>query len=111
MGKMMIHYRAGTIPYYSVVDILNGALPKQVLNGKIVIIGVTAHALGDRFVTPIGADFPGVEIQATAIDNVLRGDFIHQSQSEHGEERWAGWILGIAIGVAAAFLSPITSAG
>jgi adenylate cyclase len=107
MGKMIIHYRGlrGTIPHYSVADIINGAVGSQALRGKIVMVGVTAHALGDRFVTPVGADFPGVEIQATAVDNVLRGDFIHQSVNEHGEERWAGWVLGIAIGVAAAFLS------
>jgi adenylate cyclase len=106
MGKMMIHFRGspGTIPHYSVADIINGAIASHALRDKVVIVGVTAHALGDRFVTPLGADFPGVEIQANAIDNVLSGDFIHQSVSEHGEERWAGWILGIVIGVAAAFL-------
>ena len=40
------------------------------------MVGLTAHALGDRFVTPVGADFPGVEIQANAADNVLQGDFL-----------------------------------
>ena len=107
MGKMMIHFRGspGTIPHYSVADIVKGAVDRQALRDKVVIVGVTAHALGDRFVTPVGADFPGVEIQANAIDNVLRGDFIHQSVSEHGEERWFGWIFGILIGVAAAFFS------
>ena len=46
---------------------------------KAVLVGVTAHAIGDRVATGIGGDFPGVEFQATAIDNVLAGDFISSS--------------------------------
>ncbi|MGH7838573.1 MAG: CHASE2 domain-containing protein, partial [Candidatus Binataceae bacterium] len=74
-GRMMIHYRgaAGIIPRYSIADILEGKIPADALRGKIVFVGVTAHALGDRFVTPVGSDYPGVELQATAADNVLEG--------------------------------------
>ena len=111
MGKMMVRYRGkrGTIPHYSVTDIIDGLVASEALRDKIVIVGVTAHALGDRFVTPVGSDFPGVEIQANAIDNVLRGDFIHHSFNERGEERWAGWVLGVGIGIAAAFLTAVQS--
>ena len=113
MGRMMIHYRgvAGTLPRYSVADLIDNKVPPGELRGKIVMVGVTAHALGDRFVTPVGSDFPGIELQATAVDNVLRGDFIHQSVNERGEEKIAGWTLGIAIGVAAAFISAGASMG
>jgi adenylate cyclase len=105
-GRMMIHFRgpAGTLPRYSIADILKRKIPAEALRGKIVIVGVTAHALGDRFVTPVGSDFPGVELQATAIDNVLAGDFVYQSVEERGEERWAGWLLGLTVGIAAATL-------
>ena len=105
-GRMMVHFRgpAGTIPRYSIADILTGKLPPGVLRGKIVIVGVTAHALGDRFATPVGSDYPGVELQATAMDNVLAGDFIFHSVNERGEEKWAGWILGLTVGTAAAIL-------
>src|ERR1700683_62351 len=72
-GRMMLHYLgpAGTMPHYSVAAIINNQVPAGALRGKIVIVGVTAHALGDRFVTPMGSDFPGVELQATAADNML----------------------------------------
>ena len=111
MGKMMVRFRgpAGTFPHYSIADIINGVVGPSELRNKIVITGVTAHALGDRFVTPLGADFPGVEIQATAIDNVLRADFLHQSVDERGEERWAGWVFGVVIGLATAFLTAVQS--
>jgi adenylate cyclase len=110
-GRMMIHYRgeSGTIPRYSIADICDGKIPAAELRGKIVLVGVTAHALGDRFVTPVGSDYPGVELQATAADNVIEGDFIHQSVIQRGEEKWLGWILGLVIGLAAAFISASAS--
>ena len=98
LGKMMLHYHgvAGTMPHYSVADIINNHIPPNALRGKIVMVGVTAHALGDRFVTPVGSDFPGIELQATAADNVLSGNFVHQSYNQRGEEKMAGWVFGIA---------------
>jgi adenylate cyclase len=38
--------------------------------GKIVIIGTAATGLSDMKVTPIASEYPGVEILATAIDNL-----------------------------------------
>lgn len=45
--------------------------------GKIVIIGSTAPSLFDLKATPMAKVFPGVEILATAIDNVKHGDYLH----------------------------------
>jgi adenylate cyclase len=111
-GHMMVHFRGpvGTISTYSIVDIIDGKVQPADLKGRIVLVGGTAHALGDRFTTPTGADFYGVEIQANAVDNVLRGDFIYKSNETIAEGIWAGWLLGVAISVAAAFSSAITSA-
>jgi adenylate cyclase len=105
MGRMMLHFRgpAGTIPRYPISDIVNHRIPPAVLAGKIVVVGVTGLGLGDRFVTPVGRDFPGVEVLATAIDNVLARDFIYHSLKTKDEEEISGWILGIAITFAAAF--------
>ncbi len=112
-GRMMLHYLgpAGTMPHYSVAAIINNQIPTNAVWGKIVMVGVTAHALGDRFVTPLGSDFPGIELQATAADNMLTGDFIHQSVNQRGEEKMAGWVFGIAIGVAVAFMGAGASVG
>jgi adenylate cyclase len=44
--------------------------------GKILIIGSTAAGLHDVKGTPLDRQFPGVEILATAIDNVRGGDWI-----------------------------------
>jgi adenylate cyclase len=105
MGRVTLHFRgpAGTIPRYSVSDIVNRRVPPNVLAGKIVVIGVAGLGLGDRFVTPVGQDFPGVEVLATAVDNVLAGDFIYQSLKTKDQELIVGCVLGVAITFAAAF--------
>jgi class 3 adenylate cyclase len=105
MGRVTLHFRgpAGTIPRYSIGDIINRRLLPGVLAGKVIVMGVTALGLGDRFVTPVGRDFPGVEVLATAVDNVLARDFIYHSSTTKDEEKTAAWILGVTITFAAAF--------
>jgi adenylate cyclase len=113
LGRMLIDYRGppGTFPAYSISDLIARRVPPAAIAGKIVLVGLTAHALGDRKVTPTGGDFPGVEIHANAIDNVLRGDFVRRSRVESAtEEDAAALILVIAISLAAAYLSPAWSA-
>lgn len=51
--------------------------PKNEFTGKIVIIGSTAPSLFDLKATPMAKIYPGVEILATAMDNVKHGDYLH----------------------------------
>lgn len=46
--------------------------------GKIVIVGTAAPGLQDFRVTPLGTAYPGVEILATAADNLDRGDWLRE---------------------------------
>jgi adenylate cyclase len=113
IGRMMIDFRGppGTFPAYPISDLIAHRVPPAALAGKIVLVGLTAHALGDREVTPTGGDFPGVEIHANAIDNVLRGDFVRRSRMEGtAEEDAVAVVLVLAISLAAAYLSPLWSA-
>jgi len=112
IGRMMVHFRgkAGTIPSYSIADIVAGRTPPGAFDRKIVVVGVTGHALGDRFVTPMGGDFPGVEILANAVDNVLAGDFVTHNGRLALEEEWAGLLLGVAVSITAAVMSAFASA-
>jgi adenylate cyclase len=66
-------------PYYSAVDVLNGAVGRPDVVGKIVLIGTTALGTREVVATPLDTQFVGVEVQATAIDNLLQGDFLHRS--------------------------------
>lgn len=50
--------------------------PADEFAGKIVIIGSTAPSLFDLKTTPVAKTHPGVEILATAIDNLKNRDFL-----------------------------------
>ncbi|HJU10729.1 MAG TPA: adenylate/guanylate cyclase domain-containing protein, partial [Candidatus Binataceae bacterium] len=104
-GQVTLHFRgpAGSIPRYSISDIVNRKIPPGDLAGRVVVIGVTALGVGDLFVTPVGRDFPGVEVLATAVDNALAGDFLHHSLITQEEEELAALFLGLTITFVAAF--------
>ncbi|CAG0962655.1 adenylate cyclase [Methylophilaceae bacterium] len=50
--------------------------PQDEFTGKIVIIGSTAPSLFDLKATAMAKTHPGVEILATAIDNIKHGDYM-----------------------------------
>lgn len=75
---------------YSAIDIMNsykaiksGKKPlihPEEFKNKIVLIGANVPAgtgLNDNKNTPISVNHPGVDIQATAIDNILHKDFLN----------------------------------
>lgn len=80
-GRIPIHYYGTekTIPTVSVAEILQGTdHAARVVKDKIVLIGATAKGIGDTRVTPYGSVFPGVEIRATVIENLLQKHIIHR---------------------------------
>ena len=111
IGRMTLYFRgpAGTIPRYSIADIIDHRIPFTALAGKAVVAGITAQGLGDRFATSIGTDFPGAEILATAADDVLAGNFIHHSLETKYEDELISWFLGLAIAITAALATAVFS--
>ena len=79
-GQMLINYRGPgeTFPHVSAVDVLKGSVDPSIFRNKILLVGVTATAVVDVRITPFDEVFPGVEIHANVIDNVLRGDYLRQ---------------------------------
>ncbi len=55
--------------------VLRNEMPTSLFRDKIVIIGPTAPGIGDRFVTPISANLPGIEIIANSVANILNKRF------------------------------------
>jgi len=76
-GRMLLRYRgpARTMPHYSAARVLAGQVAPQTFAGKIVLIGVSVNGLEENLKTPLDPAFPGVEMQATAIDNLIAGDY------------------------------------
>jgi adenylate cyclase len=77
-GRMFINFLGpqGIIPTYSAAAVLSDSLPEGALKDKIVLLGATAVGIYDLRVTPFSGNFPGVEVQATIMDNLLQSNFI-----------------------------------
>ncbi|MBN9659056.1 MAG: CHASE2 domain-containing protein [Acidobacteria bacterium] len=75
-GFLRLRFRGagGTLPRVSAADLLANRAAGGMLRGRVAVIGGTALGLRNNSVTPVDALFPAVEIQATAIDNLLQGD-------------------------------------
>ncbi|HNY73347.1 MAG TPA: adenylate/guanylate cyclase domain-containing protein [Syntrophales bacterium] len=81
IGRLLINYLgpAKTFPHYSISDIIAGRLSPELIKGKIVIVGATATGIYDLRVTPFSPVYPGVELHATVVENILQGNFLEQS--------------------------------
>ncbi len=63
----------------SIVDILRGNLnedEKKAIKGGIAFVGSTSLGTFDHYPSFFARHFPGVEIHATALDNLIDGDFL-----------------------------------
>ena len=63
--------RGGSFRHVSASEIIRGGLAPGELKDKIVLVGSTAPGLQDLRSTPVGADFPGVEVHANIISGLL----------------------------------------
>jgi adenylate cyclase len=64
---------AKTVPTTSYWSVLDDRFPPGSFRGKVVVVGTTDEALGDIHETPTSNLMSGPEVQANAIDTVLRG--------------------------------------
>ena len=79
-GKILVNFRGKekTFKYISAVDVYNNDFNKKDIEGKIVLVGTSAAGLLDLRATPFESVFPGVEVHANVIDNILTGDFLEK---------------------------------
>ncbi len=64
----------------SYADAINGRLPAGSLQGKIVLIGLTAEAAQDTRITPLsGSSEPGVVVLANVLNSLQQGVFIREA--------------------------------
>ena len=94
--EILLNWRGPPFTYRSVsfadvyLDMLkkDRQRPRDEFKGKIVIIGSTAPSLFDIKATSVARQFPGVEILATAIDNLKHDDHIRVPAS-----RWPVFLV------------------
>jgi adenylate cyclase len=64
--------------YISATDVIRGVLPADELVDKIAIVGTSAQGLLDIRTTPVGEDYPGVEVHANMVSGILDGTIKHR---------------------------------
>jgi hypothetical protein len=108
-GQLLINYLgpARTFPHVSISDILSGKVARGTFTDKIVLVGATAMGAHDLRSTPLSPVYPGVEIEATVMDNILRQHFITRPHWAKSFDLLAIIVLGALIGVAVPRLSPL----
>ena len=69
------------IPLYKILKMADGELPADSINfkNKIVYIGTSAVSLYDIKTVPVNKAFPGVEVQAICVNNMIDNNFIHKT--------------------------------
>jgi adenylate cyclase len=108
-GQMMINYQgpASTFAHYSIVDVLQKTFPAGAFQGKIILVGATATGIGDLRGTPYGGtNYPGVEIHANVIDNILNQRFLKYGFRQALADGLLILFFGIPLGIWMALVSP-----
>src|SRR4051812_29503825 len=107
-GRFLVNYlNRESVPRFYFSDIRNKKLPMDVFRDKIVLIGMMATGGGDLYISPVADLFPGVEIHANVINNVLGGTYL--IRPEWAQKLELGLMLLFAVFVA--FAIPHLSAG
>jgi adenylate cyclase len=110
-GSKWIDYvgKAGTFQTVKFEDVYSGKIPPSFFKNKIVVIGPTASDLHDIHPTSTDPQMSGAEVEANAIDTVLRGFPLSAAPG------WVNVVLivlfGVAVPLAALRVRPIVSIG
>jgi len=75
--------------------LLAGLVPREEIEGRIILVGTSAAGLFDLRTTPLDVSISGVEIHAQAIEQLASGDYLHRPDFIIGAELVMIAILGI----------------
>ncbi len=96
-GSLLIRFRGKgrTFDYVSAADVLSDRIPAGKVQGKIIFVGTSASGLKELKPTPFDPVFPGVEVHATVVDNILKKDFVSRPHWAAGLESLGVLVLGL----------------
>src|SRR6202521_3753550 len=109
IGRMMINYEGdvNTYPHVSIADVVNHKFAPGTFRGKIVLVGASATGIGDLRSTPYaGINYPGVEIHANVIDNILNRHFLFRGANHVAVDLLLILLFGVPLGMWRALAQP-----
>jgi adenylate cyclase len=83
--------------YISFSDVLQNRQPPGFFKNRIVLVGSSASGLRDNKTTPLDQNYPGVELHATFIRNILEEDYVHWLNPWYIQAINAMLLLGLVI--------------
>ena len=90
--------------------LLAGEQDAAEINGRIILVGISAAGLLDQRATPINASVPGVEVHAQLIEFVMEGAQLVRPDWASALELFLAIVLGIALVLALPLASPLLGA-
>lgn len=83
-GRVLIPYRGEqkSFPYFSATDILHQRIPAELLENGIALVGTSAVGLADLRATPVGLQYPGVEVHANVLEGLLQATHVQMQQDQ-----------------------------
>jgi len=97
-GQLWLHFnRHDPARYVSAKDVLQGRVPRDRVEGKLVLIGGSAVGLFDIKTTPVAAAMPGVEVHAQVLESALTKSLLTYPNYAVGAELLAAALVGLAI--------------
>ncbi|HEY1484396.1 MAG TPA: adenylate/guanylate cyclase domain-containing protein [Candidatus Acidoferrum sp.] len=109
LGRVIINYRGpgGTFPYYSLADVVRRKFPPGTFKNKIVLVGASATGIGDLRTPPYGGiNYPGLEVHANVIDNMLNNGFLIRGVHQELFDLVLIFLFGMPLGIVLALVSP-----
>jgi adenylate cyclase len=109
ISRLLVNYHgpARTYPYVSFASAALKKFPPGTFKDKIVLVGASATGIGDLRATPFGGiDFPGTEIHANVIDNILNRQFIVRRGLQALVDVGFIFLFGIPLGIWLAVVQP-----
>lgn len=111
-GEIWLHYtRSAPDRYLPAWKVLAGHVPREQLDGHIILVGTSAQGLMDLRFSSMGTIIPGVEVHAQALEQILTNKYLKRPS-------WAGAIEalvivfgGLALGIIALAAQALVSAG
>lgn len=109
VARMMIDYEGdvATYPYVSIADVVKRKFAPGTFRGKLVLVGASATGIGDLRSTPFGGiNYPGVEIHANVIDNILNRHSLVRGADQVAVDLALILLFGVPLGLWLALAQP-----
>jgi adenylate cyclase len=106
-GRLWVHFaKQDPSIYVSAADVLDGTIPPDKVDHKLVLIGTSAVGLNDIKTTPVSSAMPGVEIHAQVLEAALTHALLSRPSWSLGLERIAALLLGLLVIIFAPMFGP-----